>query len=276
METNSLQNTKAVFRGRYRIIGRIGQGAMGSVYKATLEEYPDQTVAIKILASEHLGNRKVLQRFQNEMEACYRISHPNVVKPIEVVREKGIFGYSMEYVDGGNLTTLRFPLSDLEVTQVIKQVASALSAVHTSGVIHRDVKPENILISQSGVVKLTDFGTALLIGGPRVTSEGNVLGSIPYLSPEYIERQQLDIRSDLYSLGIVAYELLTGAVPFAGEGIAGMINRKLQGEPIFLSGKGRLKRAVERLLAQLPEERFQSADAAEHEFRLLETELNPH
>ncbi len=282
METSNTQPAKALFRGRYRILNRVGSGSMGTVYKAGLEEFPDQIVALKILAPEHIGNRRALQRFQNELEACYRISHPNVVRPLEVVREKGVFGYSMEYVDGGNLTSLiGKDLSPIEVVRLVRQIASALNAVHQSGVIHRDVKPENILLTADRTPKLTDFGTALLIGGPRVTTEGNVLGSIPYLSPEYVERQQLDVRSDLYALGVVAFELITGKIPFEGEGLVGVINMKLHGEPpsVRTTKAGTpesLDRAISKLLARAPEDRFQTALSVEEEFRLLELEFNPH
>jgi len=281
MENSLLQSSTTLGRGRYRILSRIGQGQMGTVYKAALEEFPDQLVALKVIAPEHLGNRRVLQRFQTEMDACYRISHPNVVKPIEIVREKELFGFSMEFVDGGNLAeyTSEKSCAEKEVVSIIRQVASALSAVHSAGIIHRDLKPENILLTKSGVVKLTDFGTALMIGGPRLTSEGNVLGSIPYLSPEYIENQVLDQRSDLYSLGIVAYELLVGEVPFATSGIVEMVNRKLHGEVITLpmgSCSSGTHEAIGRLLAKDPNGRYQSAAAVEAEFRLLEGELSHH
>lgn len=282
MEQSNSQTAKALFRGRYRILNRIGSGSMGTVYRAALEEFPDQIVALKILAPEHLGNRRALQRFQNELEACYRISHPNVVRPLEVVRERGIFGYSMEFVDGGNLTSLIGANTDpLTVAKIVGRIASALHAVHQSGVIHRDVKPENILLTGEHEPKLTDFGTALLIGGPRLTTEGNVLGSIPYLSPEYVERQQLDIRSDLYALGVVAFELITGKIPFDGDGLVGVINQKLYAEPprvrsVKPDAPEALDRLVAKLLARSPEDRLQTASAVEQEFRILELELNPH
>ncbi len=275
MQTLSGSSSKSVFRGRYKIIERIGQGSMGTVYLAELNELPGQFVALKILAEEHIGNRKVLQRFQNELAACYKISHPNVVRPIEVLRERQLFGYSMEYVDGGNLLGAQLEKEASKVCRLLYEVASALSAVHESGVIHRDLKPENILITKSGSAKLADFGAALLIGGPRVTSEHNVVGSIPYVSPEYLESHELDCRSDLYSLGVVAYELLSGAVPFAGDGVVAMINSKLAGKiaPLQEECPPSLSRVVQRLLERDPRNRFQSAKAAAEEFRLLEGEL---
>lgn len=272
MEFRDLDQSDQV--GRYQVVRRIGQGSMGTVFEALLTDYPDQRVALKILAAEHLGNKRVLRRFQNELEACYRISHPNVVRPIEVVRGGGIFGYSMELVEGGNLQQYRKQeeLDERAVVSILRQLSQALSAVHEAGVIHRDLKPENVLIGRS--VKLTDFGTALLIGGPRLTTEGSVLGSIPYLSPEYVERQQLDVRSDLYALGIIAYELLSGEVPGSGNGITELINLKLHGRlPEVPSRSNTLKRAVERLTARAPENRFQSAQAVAEEFRIIEQEL---
>jgi serine/threonine-protein kinase len=188
----------------------------------------------------------------------------------------------MEYVDGGDLASfIGTNLPPVEIARMIRQIASALNAVHQSGVIHRDVKPENILLTRDRVPKLTDFGTALLIGGPRITTEGNVLGSIPYLSPEYVERQQLDVRSDIYALGVVAYELVTGKIPFEGEGLVGVINLKLLGEPPGIRAMRpdmpeSLEAAIRKLLARLPENRFQTALAVEEEFRLLEIEYNPH
>lgn len=281
MQTISPQQTKSLFKGRYKIIERIGQGSMGTVYLAELTEYPGQFVALKVLAEEHLGNRKVLQRFQNELSACYKISHPNVVRPIEVVREQRLFGYSMEYIKGGSLVGKQLDNNWKDYCIILKQLASALDAVHSAGVIHRDIKPENVLISEEGVVKLTDFGAALLIGGPRVTSEGNVIGSIPYLSPEYVESQELDGRSDIYSLGIIAFELATGAIPFASEGLVSMINNKLMGRipppsEINHAVPKKLDALIIRLLKKDPNDRIQTAKAVFEEFELLQKELELH
>jgi len=254
---------------------------MGTVYLAELLEHPGQLVALKVLAEEHLGNRKVLQRFQNELSACYKISHPNVVRPIEVVKENQLFGYSMEYVEGGNLIGIDINDDWEECCRILKEIASALSAVHGAGVIHRDLKPENILITAEGVVKITDFGAALLIGGPRVTSEGNVIGSIPYISPEYVESQELDGHSDLYSLGVIAFELVTGAVPFAAEGLVSMINNKLLGRIVPPSEANplipaKLESLILKLLQKDPNNRIQTAQAVFHELELLQAELALH
>lgn len=254
---------------------------MGTVYLAELIEHPGQLVALKVLAEEHLGNRKVLQRFQNELSACYKISHPNVVRPIEVVKEQNLIGYSMEYIEGGSLVGKELNNDWKECCIILKQMASALAAVHAAGVVHRDLKPENVLISTDGVVKITDFGAALLIGGPRVTSEGNVIGSIPYLSPEYIESQELDGRSDIYSLGVIAFELATGEVPFATEGLVSMVNNKLQGRIVSPSEINplipeKLEALILKLLRKDPNERIQTAVGLFEELTLLQSELLLH
>jgi serine/threonine protein kinase len=281
MQSLSPQGNKTLFKGRYKILQRIGQGSMGTVYLAELIEMPGQMVALKVLADEHLGNRRVLQRFQTELSACYKISHPNVVRPIEVVKEHQLFGYSMEYIEGGNLVGRKYNNDFVECVRILKEIASALSAVHAAGVIHRDLKPENILLTQDQTAKLTDFGAALLIGGPRLTSEGNVIGSIPYLSPEYVESHELDGRSDLYSLGIIAFELVTGAVPFSADGLVTMINNKLLGRivspaEIVPSIPKQLETVILRLLQKDPLDRFQTAQAVADEFRILQAELSAH
>lgn len=254
---------------------------MGTVYLAELVELPGQLVALKILAEEHLGNRKVLQRFQTELAACYKISHPNVVRPIEVVKEQHLIGYSMEYIEGGSLVGKELNNNWKECCWILMQMASALAAVHAAGIIHRDLKPENVLVSSDGVIKITDFGAALLIGGPRVTSEGNVIGSIPYLSPEYIESQELDERSDIHSLGVIAFELVTGEVPFAAEGLVSMVNNKLLGRvtaPSVINPlvPEKLSNLILKLLKRDPNERIQTSRSLFAELNLLQSELALH
>ena len=211
----------AVIAGKYRIESLIGSGGMANVYKA-YDEQEGRTVAIKMLKAEHREDTEFLRRFEREAKAVITLSHPNIVQSYDVgVDEKGVSFIVLEYVHGQTLKEYiksKTYLSPRETVDIAAKVLDALGHAHEMGIIHRDVKPQNVIISDNGLVKLTDFGIARDATSTTRTFAGtNVIGSAHYISPEQARGSHIDGRSDLYSAGVVLYEMLTGRLPFEGE-----------------------------------------------------------
>lgn len=208
--------------GRYELIEKIGEGGMAVVYKARCRLL-NRYVAIKILRPEFTQDESFIENFRKESQAAAGMTHPNIVSVFDVGREGKLHFIVMELVEGKTLSQLiaeKGRLDYKEAIEITRQVASALSLAHKNQIIHRDVKPHNILITSSGVAKLADFGIARAVNNSNVVGEGNnnkVMGSVHYLSPEQARGSYVDERSDIYSLGIVLYEMLTGKVPFDGD-----------------------------------------------------------
>jgi serine/threonine-protein kinase len=272
--------------GRFEIVSVVGEGAMGVVYLANDPEI-ERPVAIKTLRamSEASGAARsdLETRFLKEAKLAGRLQHPNVVTVYEVGREQDTSFIAMEYVDGEPLNRLTARGEGLDTAarvEIVRQVAQALQHAHERGVLHRDIKPGNILVTRDRRVKVADFGIGKLLssGTGDLTRTGQMLGSPSYMSPEQIRGEKLDGRSDLFSLGVVFYELLTGSRPFPGDSITTLVYQILHTEPRDpLELRGDLPpvtRAVfARLLAKAPDRR--PADAAEflREIRKIETEL---
>ncbi|WAH35493.1 Stk1 family PASTA domain-containing Ser/Thr kinase [Alicyclobacillus dauci] len=212
--------TARVLGGRYQLQEPIGGGGMAIVYRA-VDTLLDRVVAIKMLRSQFAEDDEFVSRFRQEAQAAARLSHPNIVNVYDVgVAEKEYY-IVMEYVDGPTLKDIivkRAPLPVNEVLDITKQICAALSHAHTEHIIHRDVKPHNILVNKFGVVKVADFGIARAVTGNTITDRQatSVLGSVHYFSPEQARGAQTDAKSDIYSLGVVMYEMLTGSLPFSG------------------------------------------------------------
>jgi len=208
-----------VLGGRYTLLERIGAGGMAVVYKAHCSLL-DRMVAVKILREELSQDEQVVQRFKREAQSVARLSHPNIVSIYDVGSEAGYYYIVMEYIDG---ITLKEAIQSEQgmkperALQIAIQVCSALSHAHRQGIIHRDIKPQNIILSKDDAVKVTDFGIALAAAGGTLTHSGKLLGSVHYISPEQAKGSIIDQTSDLYSLGAVLYELITGRVPFEGD-----------------------------------------------------------
>jgi len=272
--------------GRFEIVSVVGEGAMGVVYLANDREI-ERPVAIKTLRamSEASGAARsdLEARFLKEAKLAGRLQHPNVVTVYEVGREQDTSFIAMEYVDGEPLNRVAARGEELDTAarvEIVRQVAQALQHAHERGVLHRDIKPGNILVTRDRRVKVADFGIGKLLSGGTgdLTRTGQMLGSPAYMSPEQIRGERLDGRSDLFSLGVVFYELLTGSRPFPGDSITTLVYQILHTEPRDpLELRGDLPpvtRAVfARLLAKAPDRR--PADAAEFlgEIRKIETEL---
>lgn len=204
---------------RYEIIKAIGKGGMANVYLAN-DLVLNRQVAIKILKGDGKDDPIALERFKREAHAYTELSHPNAVDVYDVGDEGGYHYIVMEYVKGHTLKELikrRGPLNAKEAVWIIKQLAGALLEAHKNGVIHRDIKSQNVLIKDDGTVKLADFGIAIVNNAMQITSKGSVLGSVHYLAPELSKGANASMQSDIYSLGIVFYELLTGDVPYKGD-----------------------------------------------------------
>ena len=204
---------------RYQILSLIGQGAMADVYRAK-DKILDRVVAIKVLRSKLSEDPMVLVRFQREASAASRLSHPNVVDIYDVGEYEGMHYIVMEYIRGRTLKQLimqRGALNFKEALDIMKQLVSAVVAAHQKNIIHRDIKPQNVLIKDDGTIKITDFGIAVASDSVQLTLNNAVMGSAHYLAPETAQGKEPTEQVDIYSLGIVFYELLTGTVPFKGQ-----------------------------------------------------------
>lgn len=225
----------------YRVLRCLEFGRMGVVYLCELIEEdvpPFPLVVVKMLhrsVSDEGESNPTFLRFYREVDAAFRIAHPNVVSPLQFIYYDGQIGYSMEYVGGGNLAQLiaaEGPLQEREAIRMLGLISQGLEAIHRAGVIHRDLKPENVLLADDRRPKIADFGVAYCGSGKRLTAKGSIVGTLPYLSPEYLEKGLITKQGDLYAIGAIAYELVTGLAPFAGLGPCEMIEAKISGPPV--------------------------------------------
>ncbi|RKD27833.1 serine/threonine protein kinase [Caminicella sporogenes DSM 14501] len=208
-----------ILDNRYEILEKIGGGGMALVYKAKCRLL-NRYVAVKILRPEFTSDEDFISKFAKESQAAASLSHPNIVSIYDVGIDNDIYYIVMEYVKGKNLKKYikeKGPLSNEEVINISKQIALALNHAHANHIIHRDIKPHNILITEDGRVKVTDFGIARAVTSSTVTNTGNVIGSVHYFSPEQARGGFVDEKSDIYSLGVTMYEAATGKVPFSGD-----------------------------------------------------------
>ena len=212
-------NTGTTFAGRYQIIEELGRGGMGKVYKAQDMEIKEK-IALKLIKPEISSDKKTIERFQNELKLARKISHRNVCRMYDLGKSEGDYFITMEYVHGEDLKGMIRMMGQLSAGKAIsiaKQVCEGLSEAHRIGIIHRDLKPGNIMIDKEGNAKIMDFGIARSLRGKDITAEGVMIGTPEYISPEQVESKEVDQRSDIYSLGVILYEMVTGRVPFEGE-----------------------------------------------------------
>jgi serine/threonine-protein kinase len=212
-------STGSVFAGRYQIIEELGRGGMGRVYRA-LDKKINEEVALKLIKPEIASESRTLERFANELKVARRIAHKNVSRMYHLSGEKGTHYITMEYVPGEDLKRmLRMSkqLSMATAVDIAKQIAEGLAEAHRLGIVHRDLKPGNIMIDREGAARIMDFGIARLLSAKGITGAGVAVGTPDYMSPEQVEGKEVDGRADIYSLGIILYEMVTGRVPFEAD-----------------------------------------------------------
>ncbi|MCC3379785.1 Stk1 family PASTA domain-containing Ser/Thr kinase [Paenibacillus farraposensis] len=253
--------------GRYEIIERIGGGGMALVYKAQ-DILLNRNVAVKVLRQQFVHDEEFIRRFRREAQSAASLSHSNVVSIYDVGQEDEIHYIVMEYVEGKNLNEIikeRAPLQVDEAVRIASQICDALEHAHQNQIIHRDIKPHNILIGRNGRVKVTDFGIARAVTSTTITQTGSVVGSVHYFSPEHAKGVVTGEKSDLYSLGIVLYQMLTAQLPFLGESPISVALKHLQEEfeeprkinPLIPQS---VENVILKSMRKNPEERYQSAD----------------
>lgn len=265
--------------GRYEVIERVGGGGMALVYKAQ-DLLLNRNVAIKVLRQQFVHDEEFIRRFRREAQSAASLSHPNVVSIYDVGQEDEVHYIVMEYVEGKNLNEIikeRAPLQVDEAVRIASQIADALDHAHHNQIIHRDIKPHNILIGRNGRVKVTDFGIARAVTSTTITQTGSVVGSVHYFSPEHAKGIVTGEKSDLYSLGIVLYQMLTGQLPFLGESPISVALKHLQEEfdeprkfnPLIPQS---VENVILKSMRKNPQERYQSAKEMQTD---LETCLMP-
>ncbi|MED3573461.1 Stk1 family PASTA domain-containing Ser/Thr kinase [Cytobacillus praedii] len=265
--------------GRYKILEIIGGGGMANVYLAH-DMILDRDVAVKMLRLDFANDEEFIRRFHREAQSATSLAHPNIVSIFDVGEEDSIYYIVMEYVDGQTLKQYiqqNSPIKVDKVLDIMKQLTSAISHAHQNHIIHRDIKPHNILIDRLGNVKITDFGIAMALSATSITQTNSVLGSVHYLSPEQARGGMANRKSDIYSLGIVMFELLTGRLPFSGESAVSIALKHLQSEtPSLRRWNPSIPQSVENIVfkatAKDPFHRYDSVEEVEEDIR---TALEP-
>jgi serine/threonine protein kinase len=251
--------------GKYQILDEIGRGGFATVYRA-LDTSLDRVVALKVLAPHLIWDSTFLERFKQEARAAANLHHPNIVTIYEVHEIEGVHYIAMEYLAGRSLSDIleeQSRMSVEEAASIAEQLGSALDYTHASGLVHRDIKPSNIIVSDMGRATLTDFGIVKAATDTGLTATGTVLGTPEYMSPEQVMGEEVGPASDVYSLGLVCYEMLAGKGPFSGTSAA-LLHAQVYEDPPFLAElnqdlPGRAAAVIDRALAKDPGERFPSA-----------------
>jgi serine/threonine-protein kinase len=261
--------------GNYKILSELGEGGMGTVYKA-VDVMLEREVAIKMLRPEIASQPQIVERFRSEAVTLAKLNHPSIATLYSFFRQGDHFFMVMEYVVGQTLDAAIRQSGALPPDRAVSIMTQALDGIahaHEVGILHRDLKPANIMLPRSGGVKVMDFGIARLLSAARMTRTGGLVGTLEYVAPERVRGQEADLRSDLYSMGIVLYEMLSGRVPFQSDTEYELMRAQLEQAPPSLASLGvvapaGLEAALIRALAKNPEERF--ASAAEFRTALLD------
>ena len=252
--------------GKYEVLRLLGSGGMGTVYEAR-DPVLERRVAVKVLGAELARQPELRERFLREAQAAGRLRHPNIVQVYDVGESNGRLFLAMEFVAGSDLERViqDVPLSIEWKLDLLRQVCEGLGHAHKHGVVHRDIKPANIRVTPTGEVKIMDFGIAHLQSATSLTKRGLVLGSVHYISPEQTEGRPVDLRSDIFSVGAIAFELLSGKRPFDAESVTAVMARVAYGSadlnqlPRTPFSPG-LEAIVMNALAHRPQDRYQSLE----------------
>jgi tetratricopeptide (TPR) repeat protein/tRNA A-37 threonylcarbamoyl transferase component Bud32 len=263
-----LSSVEYLQNGRYALLKKLGEGGKGVVFKAR-DTVLNRVVAVKVLKSA-VTSEEAYSRFMTEARAVAKLNHPNIVTIHDIGKEDGKQFFVLEFVDGESLRDLMqtYPEGKCDVQTVLRigmDVCSALQYAHSEKVLHRDIKPENVMVTRDGTAKLMDFGLAKIIGQPQVTQEGVIIGTVAYVAPEAALGKGVDARSDLYSLGAVLYEALSGKPPFQGDDPIKVIFGHIHDHPVSLAKQNpkapqALADCIMKLLEKEPEKRYQSAE----------------
>ncbi len=270
-------NTGSTFAGRYQIIEELGKGGMGRVYKAHDTKIKEK-IALKLIKPEIAKDKKTIERFSNELRLARKIRHKNVCGMFDLGEEKGTHYITMEFVPGEDLRSLIRRIGQLPIgksVSITKQICEGLTEAHRLGVVHRDLKSNNIMIDREGNVRIMDFGIARSLEAKGITGAGVMIGTPEYMSPEQVEGKEVDQRSDIYSLGVILYEMVTGRVPFEGD-TPFTIGMKHKGEtpkdPKELNSQisGDLSTLILKCLEKDKEKRYQSSGEVRSELERIE------
>jgi eukaryotic-like serine/threonine-protein kinase len=241
--TSAVQGSAAVLQigdllgGRYEILQLLGEGGMGAVYKAADHEL-DRFVALKVIRRELASNPSILARFKQELLLAHKVTHRNVIRIYDLGEAEGVKFITMEYIEGKDLRSLireKTKFAPEEAVEVIRQVCQALDAAHSVEVIHRDLKPQNIMQDGTGRILVMDFGLARTLEGDGMTQTGAIVGTMEYMSPEQALGKNLDQRSDIFAVGLILFELLTGKTPFHAESALASLIKRTQERAVSVS-----------------------------------------
>ena len=252
--------------GNYKITGTLGEGGVGMVYKA-VDTMLDREVAIKVLRPELASQTSIVERFRSEAVTLAKLSHPNIATLYSLLRQGDDLFMVLEFIQGETLDRMLYQRGPLPVYEAIPFFCQALEGIdyaHERGVVHRDIKPGNLMVTENGILKVLDFGIARLLGSDRATRTGNIIGTLEYMSPEQVRGLEADPRSDVYGLGILLYEILTGRLPFESENDFELMKMQTEMEPMAprsLNPKipPDLEAAILKALAKNADERFPNA-----------------
>src|SRR5438132_10054809 len=265
-ELTELELVREQLKDEYEILDELGRGGMAIVFRAR-EKQLERDVAIKVLPFSLAFDKEFVERFQREARTAAKLEHPSIIPIYRVGKNGRVIYFVMKFLRGKPLSAVlgtRGSLPPAEIRQVLVQVARALAYAHKSGIVHRDIKPDNIMFDEHGQAVVTDFGIAKAATGGKLTGTGMSIGTPHYMSPEQARAQQLDGRSDVYSLGVVAYQSLTGSVPFDGEDSFSIgykhIMEEIPAPPLETYDQRTVFEIIRKMMAKSPDDRFQSAD----------------
>jgi serine/threonine protein kinase len=272
----------SVFAGRFEVIESLGRGGMGTVYRV-MDKKISEEIALKLLKPEVAADINTIERFKNELKLARKITHKNVCRMYDLNEEEGTLYITMEYVSGEDLKSLVRRAGQLSVGKAIsiaKQVCEGLAEAHRLAVVHRDLKPQNIMIDREGNVHIMDFGIARSLRAPEFTEAGMIIGTPDYMSPEQVAGEATDQRSDIYSLGVILYEMVTGRVPFEGDtslSVALKHKTEIQTDPCEFNAQmpQALSRLILKCMEKAKELRFQNAEDLLAELANIEAEVAP-